>query len=343
MSLNITDLTNMNTKVEVKEEIMKQNFFINKYDLEENIEYLKVAYVKKIILAKSQIDTTYAKIILVDRDGGLLSGIMFNLDSVQDLGKTVLSLEGKLVKVHYMVEIYQNRPSLKIESLTAYKEKVISLEEYFRPIPNLNEMYKELLNRLESVKEALTPLCDVIKRNNLIKILYKASTDLWYGRKGGALKLTYKTIERIKSIGLEKNYQDDGKYLEDKLILLTIVSIYLEVKRVREQDMIDNRFDLELGTSKVLSIHNKFWDIVTAEFTNKNRPTEYAEDLKREGSHLFYVMLGTVEPKMYSSVMIRKALADVKEEEALTLEYMNMMNNSLRHIGDKDIIKLGGI
>lgn len=317
---------------EGKEEL---KYFLNRFDLTENMSYVKIAYVENIVLSETSEGKKFYRFSLRDTDCRIVVARMFNVDNLEETGSIVSDMKKSLVKIDFDTDLWKNEITLNIRKIDTIDKEQLSADVYFKPLEGIEDCKNRIKKSVDDLADEYNLIKKIIYTNNLLDVVFNGYCDIWLERVGGSALIVDKMLKVIDSFGFDKK-------TKDRLVCLYIVSSVFKCKN--DSDVVKSMndvFDLGLGSLTIIKKNEEFWKIYKGKSVSEVIVSnEFSDNLALEGVHVFSCMMGIKSPATYSAKFIINQLELLLNLENLYVVNKGMIDNSDKVVNNDRIVKL---
>ena len=168
-------------------------------DMVSGEEIIKVLLVSEKRLLTSRNDTHYMRLTLSDRTGSITAMVWNDAEALdKQFGA------GDAVKVQARVEIYQERPQLRVERLRLALEEEVDWGDLVPSAENIDEMFDSLVDLIKEIKDEdyLRLLRAIFRDRELAEAFKQApgAMKLHHAYRGGLLEHTLSLLGLLRSV-----------------------------------------------------------------------------------------------------------------------------------------------
>lgn len=313
-----------NTKISINEGTnVSDRFLLNIAELEDNVEYTKLAYCSNVEGGTTIEDKAFFKFTLFDKGGHKIIGRIFNIENIEDKGIIANNLKSSVVKIRFALNKFSGTNTLRILSIDPVPSSVCSREEFIGAFSDTKEDLTAIMNYVDRVVAKYSIVGQLFTKNDLAKgIEHVSMPDMWAGRRGSAIKFSAMFLSMC-----------DSSMKSDKAIAIALLcEVFMYWKYAQDMYYEQNVLSLGDNVNKVLAKSDKYIDAVMEAAKKTNSKEE--QNICTEVKHLLKCYFGYIEPETYISmslVALRKTLINIIElcdenESMLSGTYKNIIS-----------------
>ena len=299
---------------------------LNIAELEKNTEYSKLAYCNKVDVGNTQDGKPFFKFQLFDKGGHPITGRLFNIENVESKGAIANNIAGKVVKITFMLSVFNSIESLTLKTIDPVPEHAMSCEEFIGELKNIDEYRNNIIETLNSCTLPYQSVKKLITQYSLLEGIETVTMpDMWAERKGGAIKFTSMLLDMARAIF---NKDEVDKALT--IIILADIFMYWKYASNYEETV------LSLGDNinAILAKSDKYIDGIYKASERNNNVEE--QNICKEVKHLLRCYFGFSKPESYMSMVIcnlRETLISKIEFESV---HETMISGTYKMLQNKD-------
>lgn len=264
---------------------------LNLAELEENVEYTKLAFCTKVEIGNTYDGHPFFKFYLLDRFGRKTSGRLFNAEDTGDAGKKLNAYIGHVVSIDFRLSMFGHNKSLTIEGISPVSEDLITREDFIGEIPNVDEAYLYIISHINNIPETYSGIKKLFDQYNLKDgIEHISIPELYGGRKGGAVTFTNILLNTVNTV-----FMADKENRDQAITLALLTEIFMGWKyKCNYEETV-----LSLGDNLSTTLAKAEQYIRAVEVHDEKTGNKKEKNLCEEAKHLLRCYFGFDKPQTY--------------------------------------------
>lgn len=282
----------MNTKITINQGTSDEDRLkLNLAELEENVEYTKLAFCTKVEIGNTYDGNPFFKFYLLDRFGRKTTGRLFNAENTDDAGKKLNAYIGHVVSIDFRLSMFGNSKSLTIEGISPVSEDLITREDFIGEIPGVDESHSHIITLINNIPETYMGIKKLFDQYNLKEGIELISIpELYGGRKGGAVTFASALLHTVNTVFM---VDDENRDEAITLTLLTEIFMSWKYKCDYEETV------LSLGDNLSTTLAKAEQYIRAVEVHDEKVGNRKEKNLCEEAKHLLRCYFGFDKPQTY--------------------------------------------